>query len=119
MSIAAIVTRGYGSGGSVHLIVVRGYGSGSTPPPTPTVDTGGAGNEDWLKVNAPRRKKKSKSTVIRFSDFDSQEAYAAALAEAAMPVAAVSDAPIVTATQDDDDFEDDDEILFAIMRMYH
>jgi len=30
VSIATVVTRGYGSYGTVNLVVIRGYGSGST-----------------------------------------------------------------------------------------
>lgn len=76
----------------------------------------GAGNQDWRNVRAPRKKKKRESTVIRFSDFDSQEAYAAALAAAAIPLTEVSATGTVPA---EDDFEDDEDILFAIVRLYH
>lgn len=104
---------------STNAFSVGAFDFGSTPPPTETV-IDGAGNENWLNVNAPRRKKKKReSTVIHYSDFDSQEAYAAALAAAAMPMAQVSDAPAVQGAEPDDDFEDDDAILFAIMRIYH
>lgn len=82
------------------------WGEGGGLPPAPTADRGGAGNINWLR--------KKKPTVIRYSDFTSQEAYAAALAAAAIPLAQVSDTGYV---EPDDDFDDDDAILFAIVRI--
>lgn len=33
MSIAAVITRGYGTFGSIGAVILRGYLSGATPPP--------------------------------------------------------------------------------------
>lgn len=50
-----------------------------------------------------------KPTRIRLADFTSQEDYAAALSQAATPLV----------SEVEDDFEDDDALLFAIVRMLH
>lgn len=69
------------------------------------VDTGGGGNRR-------RKRKKNESVVIRYSDFESQEAYAAALA--AVPIVQIPDEVEVLET------DDDDEILkVLVLRMLH
>lgn len=73
------------------------------------VPDGGLGSFDWSKVKAPRRKKKKNdSTVIRFADFDSREAYAKALAEASVPITAISPQGELPANSE---IDDDDEII--------
>ena len=76
--------------------------SGAAPPVVVDVPAS-AGNIDWLK----RKKKRGK--VIRYSDFESQEAYAKALAAASLPIA------IITEPEDyEEAFGDDDAILKAL-----
>ena len=62
------------------------------------------------------RKKKRRGTVIHYSDFETREAYAAALAAAAMPIAIVTEHPPYS----QEDAEDDDLILLAaVKRLIH
>jgi hypothetical protein len=67
--------------------------------------SGGVGNLDW------RKKKKKRAVTIRYSDFASQEAYAAALAAAAIPMSWVTDEGWV---EGESEIEDDDAILQAL-----
>lgn len=72
----------------------------------------GRGNWNLNKRNPPKRGK-----TIRFSDFETQEAFAAAMREVIrIPMSEISDAPIVEAYDDD---EDDELLLLAVMRMLH
>ena len=57
---------------------------------------------------APKRKKKKKGTVIRYSDFESRDAYAAALQAAVIP-------QVISVPMD----EDDDLILALLARVLH
>ena len=79
----------------------------ATAPPTlvvSVVDQGGVGNLDW-------RRKKKKPVLIRYSDFSSQEAYAAALAAAAIPMSRVTEEGLV---EGESEIEDDDAIIQAL-----
>lgn len=81
------------------------------PAPPVVVDVGGRGNWNLNKRNPPKRGK-----TIRFSDFETQEEFAAAMREVIrIPMAEVSDAPVI-ATDDD---EDDELLLLAVMRILH
>ena len=57
------------------------------------------------------RDKKKRGRVIRYADFTTQEAYAAALAEAAIPLSKVTDTGEV---QGESEIEDDDAIIRAL-----
>lgn len=97
-----------------------GDGGGLPPAPTtPVID--GAGNLDWLNKGPGRKKRKSK--VIRFSDFETREAYEAELQKAAEALAAqaipVSSVSAETGAVEDDELEDDEILLMAIMRVIH
>lgn len=53
MSIATIVTRGYGAFGSIALVVTRGYATGEA---IPDIGHGGSDNGGGRPVTQPRRK---------------------------------------------------------------
>lgn len=57
MSIRSVVTRGYGSGGSISLVVVRGYGTVAAPTPS-TTDThdGGFGRREQDEIRKRLRR---------------------------------------------------------------
>lgn len=80
------------------------YDSGGAPPTIVDIPAS-PGASDWFG------KKKKKGRVIRYSDFESQEAYAAELAAASLPIAR-----IIEPTQEDyeDAFGDDDAIIKAL-----
>lgn len=61
------------------------------------------------------RTKKKKATVIRYSDFTRQEEYAAALAQAAIPLSRVHDDG---STEDEDDDEAILQALFLVMTIH-
>ena len=89
------------------------WASGVWFEPASAVGGPQAGGGNWFK---PRKDKKGK--VIRFSDFDSREAYEAALREALrqIPIVHVDhDVPTPTETIDDED----EAILVAISRILH
>lgn len=79
-----------------------------TSVPVPQVDTSNAGPGGRLFSG------KRKNKVIRFSDFESREAYAQAL-QAAIPMSQVKPIETIERTVDDDD----DDVVFMIMRMLH
>lgn len=65
MSIATVVTQGYGSFGSVSAVVLFGYSIGETPPPpVPSTQAGGGGDysevqrERWLAWARSRRNRR-------------------------------------------------------------
>ena len=92
------------------LAIVWQNGAASVPPAPPVVaDRSGRGNIDWLKA------KKKKGKVLKYSDFEGREAYqaalAAALAEASMPIARITDP---TEADYEEAFGDDDAILKAL-----
>lgn len=109
-SIHAIVTRGYGTFAGVTDIPTRGFGTGAVPPVIVTAEVGGAGN--W-RLDRPKRTRR-----IRFSDFETRDAFEAALREELLvvPMAAVSDATILRDAADEDDEDEDDMILMAVSR---
>lgn len=71
-----------------------------------SVDGGNGGARG--RMYPRRRKKKEESVVIRYADFDSREAYAKALAEASVPITAISPQGELPA---DSPIDDDDEII--------
>ncbi len=107
--------------GAVAIVGSPTFSITAVAPPTPPSDTpDGAGNLDWLNKGPGRKKRKSR--VIRFSDFETREAYekalqeaASALAAQAIPVSRISE----TGAVEDDDLEDDEAILMALMRILH
>lgn len=119
MTIATVITFGYGSFGTVNFLPTLGYGDyGATPTPVVVPDVG-IGNLDWLKVKGPRRpvriKRSEFSTVEEYRDAVSKAA--AALAVASVPVAAIS--PQTGDVIGDDILEDDEIILLALTRILH
>lgn len=102
-----------------HLILFKFFaGAGGTTPPAVTADVPGGSSEP---SRYRKKKRKSDAVVIRYSDFDSQEAYAAALAAASLPLAAVREDGSVEPAHEDD-IPDDDEIiraLFLIQTILH
>lgn len=96
-------TFALGQVGTVQVTI-----DGTQPPEEEVPSAGGTG--EW------RLRRKKRRPVIRYSDYSTQEAYAAALSQAAIPLTQVSDEGYV---EPEDDFEDDDEILFAIVRILH
>ena len=83
------------------------WSEGGVVPPVAVVQAGG-GNIDWLK------RKKKKGLVLKYSDFESrdayQEAFAKAMAAAALLIAKIEQ----TNEQYEETFGDDDEILKAL-----
>jgi len=56
MSIATVVTRGYGSFGTIADVAVRGYlaGAGGGPDPTPETPTGGGSTKSAIEARLRR-----------------------------------------------------------------
>lgn len=54
MSIATVVTQGYGSFGSVSAVVLFGYSIGEAPPPPPAPNTQAGGGGDYSDVQRER-----------------------------------------------------------------
>lgn len=81
----------------------EGFWFEGAPAPTPVVETQGRGNINW--------KKKRKGKTIRFSDFETREEYAKALAAAALPI--IQPKHDVPAPIEEED--EDDEILMALL----
>ena len=69
----------------------------------------------------PRRRKKSKSVVIRYSDFESREEYERALAaQLIIPVIDPTGQPVsipMSALPDDDEEDEDEAILHILMSL--
>lgn len=88
---------------------------GSYAPPAPaTVSTGGG--------TSGKKKKKSRGTVIRWSDFETRDAYASAVEKAAKELAESSiplDAVSTDGEVDEDILRDDEIILMTIARILH
>lgn len=108
-SISSVITGGFGVPGSAALVITDGYGTaGVVVPPTATniVSAGGV-----LFKSGKRRNK-----VIRYSDFESIEAYAQAL-QAAIPMSEVK--PIKTIERTLADEEEDEEIILMLMKVLH
>ena len=76
--------------------------------PVVAVASPGGGTIDWLK------KKRKKGKVLRYSDFEGQEAYQAALAtaiaEAGLPISKIEEPGAY-----EDEFGDDDEVIKALL----
>ena len=76
--------------------------------PEPAVDTGGAGNLDWL------RKKRRRGKVVKWSELESHEraaALAAALAEKSIPIDA--------SAEEIEEFDDDEILVRALAVTFH
>lgn len=78
----------------------------ATPSAQPTPTLGGSRFD----------RRKPKQRVIRYSDFETREAYAQAIAQAAMPMAQL---PPVDAPADEWEDAEDAMIAFALIRMLH
>lgn len=92
-----------------HLVLFSFFnGAGTAAAQAAAAVPGGVANFAWLK---PKRKK---GKVLRYSDFESQEAYAQALAAAAVPLARVTEAGTV---EGGDELEDDELLLMAVSRI--
>lgn len=98
MSIATVVTRGFGSFGTIPDVVRRGYSSGDTV--VVVQENRGGGN---------RRRR-----IIRYSDFESREEYEKALRIAAAPIL---EAPIPITSLIDEDEET--EAIFKLLMLMH
>ena len=58
MTIATVVTRGYGNFGTIAYIVREGYDQGAAPPPPPPpapVESSAAGGGGWIGTVADLR----------------------------------------------------------------
>lgn len=86
----------------VLLGFFTGAGGSVLPTPTPT-EVAGRGNINW--------KKRRRGKVVRFSDFETREEYAKALAAAALPI--IQPRHDVPAPIEEED--EDDEILMALL----
>ena len=106
MSIAAVVTRGYGTFGTITLVVTAGYSSGTVAPPVVA--------EEQPSLGANWKLKKKRLTIKR-SDYAHQEEYAAALAGAlALEAVPMSQLPPVEAPFDEQEEEDDALLMRAL-----
>ena len=76
MSIATVVTRGYGSFGTVNLVVTRGYSPAAVVTPTPASTGGGGGS-----ILAGRRRRSTSGIWVRLDDEDTRAALRARAAE--------------------------------------
>ena len=108
-SISSVITCGFGTPGSASLVITDGFGTaGVTPAPSvqPTPTLGGSRFD----------RRKPKQRVIRYSDFETREAYAQAIAQAAMPMAQL---PPVEAPADEWEDAEYAMIAYALIRMLH
>lgn len=98
MSASTVITEGFGTFGSNNFVVTQGFGDyGGAVPPAAAAETG-----RWAK-------KKKKREPIRFSDFESREAVANAMAaELALKAIAIEE------LTDDTEFEDDEALIKAL-----
>lgn len=110
-SISSVITSGFGVPGSASLVITDGYGTaGVVVPPVVVqniVSAGGALFKD----------KRRKSRVIRYSDFETRDAYEAAV-RAAIPMSEVRPYPTIERTVVDDD-EDETEVIFMLLKLLH
>ena len=113
-SLARQGGRRYGQFGTAGplspVVALRGTGSGGAAPAPEAVQQG-AGNCNLNRLNAPKKPKR-----IRFSDFESREAFEAAFRTeiTVIPMADVPDKNIVDADDDDDAI-----LLMALTRIFH
>lgn len=116
MAIGPIVTRGYGSFGTVNLVVTRGYGASATPP-TPPADTGGTGGALWAKGRGALKLRRP-LTYSENEELRERLQAIAAQAVASIPMDRISDTD--GHVIGDDPFDDDDLILqAALIRILH
>lgn len=100
MSIASVITCGFGVPGSASLVITDGYSTAAVAPPVvTTTQTGGGGS------------RRRRGRVIRYSDFESREELERAMRVVLAPV--VVPEPI----QIEDD-EDDDVVANLLMMMH-
>ncbi len=68
MSVATVITGGFGSFGTIALVIRDGYGSGAyVPPVVPAVPSGvahGGGGIRWSSRERPKRRRASLAEVV-------------------------------------------------------
>lgn len=88
----------------------NGASRSDAPPPPPVVDQPGGGSS--------RRKKRGR--VIRFSDLDERERQEALAAIPVRPFTEIEQAAVnLSEAEGEDETEDDELILMALMRVFH
>jgi hypothetical protein len=92
----------------IHLLTTELIYGASPVVVAPVQANEGHGTFRWEKTRKKQR-------VIRYSDFESREAYAAAIAAAALPIV---DVPHETSIDEWEDIEDE-FIAFELMRFLH
>ena len=104
MSISSVITGGFGTPGSAFLVITDGFATAGAVPPVVVTQTGGGGSK--RKAKRPKR--------IRYSDFESREAFEKAFR--AGIVAPMSEPPPPIRIEEDDD---DDAVVANLLMLLH